>query len=367
MDNVDCIVIGAGVIGLAVARELAARGREVLVLEAAERFGTGISSRNSEVIHAGIYYQRGSLKARLCVAGRERLYDFCARAGVEHRRCGKLIVATNEAQIGDLHVIQQSAAGNGVELHWLSAEQARAMEPSLRCDAALFSPLTGIIDGHGYMLALLGEAEQRGAMLACNSRVARIWPQSDALQLAVNQDAAPSLRAKAVINCAGLHATEVARTIEDFAPHQVPPLFLARGHYFALTVRSPFRHLIYPVPVPGGLGVHLTLDIAGQARFGPDVEWVDAIDYSIAPTRAASFYQSVRQFWPALRDGQLAPAYAGIRPNLSGPGARAVDFMIQGAEVHGIAGLINLFGVDSPGLTASMALAEYDAARLTAA
>jgi len=356
MDSVECVVIGAGVIGLAVARALAQRGREVMVLEAAERFGTGISSRSSEVIHAGIYYARGSLKAQLCTAGRERLYEYCEQAGVAHRRCGKLIVATQAQQVAELRVIQQTAAGNGVELQWLSSSQARALEPELECHAALFSPRTGIVDSHGYMLALLGEAEQHGAAIAYGSSVTGLRPESGALLVAVNGQ--PSLRARSVVNCAGLHAVEVARHCAALAPRLIPHQYLARGHYFALSGRSPFRHLVYPMPVPGGLGVHLTLDIAGRARFGPDVEWVDRIDYQVSLTRAASFYAAVRRFWPALGDDQLVPAYAGIRPNLSGPGAQAVDFVIQGPAIHGIAGLVNLFGIDSPGLTASLPLAE---------
>jgi L-2-hydroxyglutarate oxidase LhgO len=359
MHNVDCIVVGAGVIGLAAARALALRGREVLVLEAAGRFGTGISSRNSEVIHAGIYYPEHSLKARFCAAGRDRLYAYCAKAGVEHRRCGKLIVATSDTQIEELRAVQRTAARNGVELQWLSAAAAHELEPVLHCHAALFSPLTGIIDSHEYMMSLLAEAEQQGTTVAYACRVARLWPDARGLLLAVNQDTQPSLRARWVINCAGLHATEVACNVQALAPQHIPRLYLARGHYFSLSGRAPFKHLIYPLPVPGGLGVHLTLDIAGRARFGPDVEWVDEIDYDVCMTRAASFYTAVRHFWPELPEGKLVPAYAGIRPNLSGPGAKAVDFMIQGPEVHGIDGLINLFGIDSPGLTASLPLADH--------
>jgi L-2-hydroxyglutarate oxidase LhgO len=359
MDTVECVVIGAGVVGLAVARALAQRGHEVLVLEAADRFGTGISSRSSEVIHAGIYYTPGSLKARLCTAGRERLYEYCPRVGVAHQRCGKLIVATTDEQVAQLSAIQQTAARNQVELQWLSAEQARALEPELICHAALLSPLTGIIDSHGLMLALLGEAEQHGATVAYGTAVARLWPQSNALLLAVNQETQPSLRARAVINCAGLHAAQLARSVADLAAHHIPRVYLARGHYFSLAGRAPFRHLVYPIPIPGGLGVHLTLDITGRARFGPDVEWIDEINYQVCSARATSFYESVRRFWPSLADDQLVPAYAGIRPNLSGPGAKAADFIVQGPTVHGIAGLINLFGIDSPGLTASLPLADH--------
>jgi L-2-hydroxyglutarate oxidase LhgO len=356
MESIECVVIGAGVIGLAVARALTQRGREVLVLEAADRFGTGISSRSSEVIHAGVYYAHGSLKAQLCTAGREQLYAYCEQAAIEHRRCGKLIVATDEQQQAELRAIQQTAAGNGVALQWLSASEARALEPELECRAALFSPRTGIIDSHGFMLALLGEAERHGAVLACGSSVSSIEPQSDALRVAVNGE--PSVRARSVVNCAGLHATELARHIAGLAPQHIPSLYLARGHYFTLSGRAPFRHLVYPIPEPGGLGVHMTLDIAGRARFGPDVEWVDQIDYQVNLARAANFYTAVRRFWPALGDDQLVPAYAGIRPNLSGPGAKAADFVIQGPTTHGIPGLVNLFGIDSPGLTASLPLAQ---------
>jgi L-2-hydroxyglutarate oxidase LhgO len=348
------------VIGLAVARALAVRGREVLVLEAADRFGTGISSRSSEVIHAGLYYTPGSLKARWCAVGRDHLYAYCSRLGVAHRCCGKLIVATAADQLEELRAIQQTAARNGVELQWLAAAQARELEPELECHAALFSLHTGIIDSHGYMLALLGEAEQLGATVAYGSRIARVWPESGMLLLAVNQDVRPSLRARAVINCAGLHAVDIARHIATLDAHHIPRMHLARGHYFALSGRSPFTHLVYPIPVAGGLGVHLTLDLAGRVRFGPDVEWVERIDYEVNLMRAASFYDSVRRFWPALGDDQLVPAYAGIRPNLSGPGAKATaDFVVQGPAVHGIAGLVNLFGIDSPGLTASLPLAEH--------
>jgi L-2-hydroxyglutarate oxidase LhgO len=356
MERVECVVIGAGVIGLAVARALAQRGREVLVLEAADRFDTGISSRSSEVIHAGIYYPRGSLKAQLCTAGREQLYAYCEQAAVAHHRCGKLIVSTDAQQQAELRAIQQTAASNGVELQWLDASEARALEPELECHAALFSPRTGIIDSHGLMLALLGEAERNGAVLAYGSSVSSIAPEPDALLVAVNGNA--SVRARSVVNCAGLHATQVAHCIAGLAPQHIPRLYLARGHYFTLSGRTPFRHLVYPIPEPGGLGVHLTLDIAGRARFGPDVEWVDQIDYQVNLERATSFYAAVRRFWPALADDQLVPAYAGIRPNLSGPGAKAADFVIQGPAVHGITGLVNLFGIDSPGLTASLPLAQ---------
>jgi L-2-hydroxyglutarate oxidase LhgO len=362
MDSVDCVVVGAGVIGLAIARALALQGREVIILEAADAFGTGVSARSSEVIHAGIYYPRGSLKATLCVAGRELLYPFCARTGVEHRCCGKLIVATSDEQVEDLRMIHAAARDNGVALEWMSEATVRELEPELRCRAALFSPLTGIIDTHGYMQALLGEAESLGAILAVRNNVTRMWPETSAMLLAVNQGERPDLRANLVINSTGLHATQLAASIEGFPAKHIPRGYFARGHYFSTTGRAPFRHLIYPVPEPGGLGVHLTLDLAGQARFGPDVEWVDQLDYAFGLERADRFYTAIRRFWPALEDGKLVPAYAGIRPKISGPGEPAADFRIDGPAQHGVNSLINLFGIESPGITASLAIADHVAA-----
>lgn len=362
MDSVDCVVIGAGVIGLAVARALALAGREVIILEAADAFGTGVSSRSSEVIHAGIYYPRGSLKAQLCVAGRELLYPFCARTGVEHRCCGKLIVATSDEQVEDLRLIHAAARGNGVRLEWMSEAAARELEPELHCRAALFSPLTGIIDTHGYMQALLGEAENAGAILAVRNSVQRLWLETSTALLAVNQNERPDLRANLVVNCAGLHATQLAGSIEGFPAEHIPRAYYARGHYFSTASRAPFRHLIYPVPEPGGLGVHLTLDLAGQARFGPDVEWIDELEYTVSLERAERFYGAIRRFWPGLEDGKLVPAYAGIRPKISGPGEPAADFRIDGPSLHGVNTIINLFGIESPGITASLAIADHVAA-----
>jgi L-2-hydroxyglutarate oxidase LhgO len=353
MDNVDVVVIGAGVVGLAVARALALRGREVLVIDAAETFGTGISSRNSEVVHAGIYYPRGSLKAQFCVDGRDRLYDFCERFHVAHRRCGKIIVATSTDQLTDLETIRTAAAGNGVTLDWLDREQARRLEPEVACVAALYSPATG------YMLALLADAERHGATIVYRSRVAAMWLESAAVLLAINDDERPTLRARTVVNCAGLHATQVAAAIEGFPREWLPRAYFARGHYFSLARRGSFQHLVYPIPEPGGLGVHLTLDLAGQARFGPDVEWIESLDYSVSIERAERFYAAIRRFWPQLADGQLIPAYAGIRPKISGPDEPSVDFRIDGPEQHGIPGVINLFGIESPGLTASLALGTH--------
>lgn len=357
MDNIDIVVIGAGVVGLAVARTLAMTGREVMILEAAESFGTGTSSRNSEVIHAGIYYPRGSLKARFCVAGRDRLYSFCEQHGVPHRRCGKLIVAASDGQLTALHQIQSAARGNGVELELWEGARAIALEPQLRCVGALHSPLTGIVDSHSYMLALLGEAESHGATLVCDSPVTGLHLEKDGVVLEINGEQ-PVLRARTLINSAGIHAPRIAASIEGFPAEHVPCAYFAKGNYFTLGGRSPFTRLVYPVPEPGGLGVHLTLDLAGRARFGPDVQWVDAPDYTVDPQRAQRFYAAIRTYWPALADGALQPAYAGIRPKISPPSAPAADFRIDGPEVHGVPGVVNLFGIESPGLTASLAIAD---------
>ena len=357
MDRVEVVVIGAGVVGLAVARALAGRGREVLILEAAERFGSGVSSRNSEVIHAGIYYPRGSLKARLCVAGRDQLYGFCREHGVAHRRCGKLIVAGSESQLAELGRIRAAALANGVELTPLSGAEARGLEPQLNCAAALHSPATGIVDAHGYMLALLGQAQSRGALLACDSAVTHVAVGADGFLIAVN-GAAPALHARALVNSAGLTAPAVARLMEGFPAAHVPASYYAKGSYFALAGRAPFERLIYPLPESGGLGVHLTLDLGGRARFGPDVEWVPELDYAVDPARAARFYDAIRCWWPGLADGALEPAYSGIRPKITGPAEPAADFRIDGAPAHGVHGLVQLFGIESPGLTSSLAIAE---------
>jgi L-2-hydroxyglutarate oxidase LhgO len=357
MDRVEVVVVGAGVVGLAVARALARDGRETLVLEAAQTFGTGASSRNSEVIHAGIYYAPGSLKARLCLDGRDRLYEFCARHGVQHARCGKLIVATTEAESGNLDAIAANAGANGVVLTRLDREGARALEPELACAAALLSPETGIVDSHGYMLALLGEAERYGATLSYGTPVHGLTLDADRIAIAVDDDRA-SLESDIVINCAGLDAPSLARRIEGFPAERIPRDYLAKGSYFTLAGRAPFQRLVYPVPEPGGLGVHLTLDLTGRARFGPDVEWVSARDYTVDARRADGFYAAVRRYWPALPDGALQPAYCGIRPKITAPGEPAADFRIDGPADHG-APVINLFGIESPGLTASLAIAEH--------
>ncbi|GLR77758.1 NAD(P)/FAD-dependent oxidoreductase (plasmid) [Azospirillum oryzae] len=364
MERVECVVVGAGVVGLAVARRLARAGREVVIVEAAGAIGTGISSRNSEVIHAGIYYPSGSDRARLCVAGREALYAYCRDHGVAHRRLGKLIVATGDDQLAKLDAIGRQAAANGVEdLRPLDAAQARALEPNLRCVGALLSPSTGIIDSHGLMLALQGDAEGAGAMLALSSPLERAHCETDGFILEVGGAEPMRLACGVLVNAAGLGAWAVACGLEGFPTAQVPPRVLAKGNYYALGQgRSPFSHLIYPVPEDGGLGVHLTLDLAGQARFGPDVQWLDhpdaAIDYIVDAKRADAFYNSVRAYWPALPDGALVPAYSGVRPKLSGRGQPQADFLLQGPERHGVPGLVNLFGIESPGLTACLAIAD---------
>ncbi|MBY4945453.1 NAD(P)/FAD-dependent oxidoreductase [Cupriavidus respiraculi] len=359
MEQVDCVVIGAGVVGLAVARALALRGREVVILEAENAFGTITSARNSEVIHAGIYYPTGSLKARLCVAGKAMLYDYCASHHIAHQRCGKLIVATSEAQVATLEGIRAKAAANGVDdLRLLTRDEAQAMEPNLRCHAALLSPSTGIVDSHGLMLALLGDAENAGAMLAVQSPVLSGAVTAEGIQLEVGGDTATTLLANTVVNCAGLTAPDMARRIAGMPADRIPPQYYAKGCYFTLAGRAPFSRLIYPVPEAAGLGVHLTIDLGGQARFGPNVRWIDDIEYHVDPADADSFYGEVRRYWPGLADGALQPGYAGIRPKISGPDEIAADFRIDGPAAHGVPGLVHLFGIESPGLTSSLAIGE---------
>ena len=364
-DIVDAVVVGAGVVGLAIARKLAQSGREVILLEREDAFGTATSSRNSEVIHAGIYYPADSLMARLCVTGKRALYAFCENHGVAHKRTGKLIVATDETEAAKLDGIAARAARNGVDdMVKLSGAEAAALEPALKATAALLSPSTGIIDSHGYMLALLGDAEAAGAMIAYAAPFVSARRTGDGLVVSVGGAEPMELKTRILINAAGLHASEVARAIEGLDPATVPTPYYARGVYFTLTGRTPFSRLIYPVPVPGGLGTHLTLDLGGRARFGPDVEWIDRIDYTVDPARRHGFYAAIRRYWPDLPDGALEPGYAGIRPKIVPPEIASQDFRIDGTEVHGVPGLVNLFGIESPGLTASLAIADQVAERL---
>ena len=379
-ESLDCVVIGAGVVGLAVARALAGAGREVVVLEAEGGIGSGASSRNSEVIHAGIYYPQGSWKARLCVAGRERLYAYAAERGVPHRRCGKLIVATDAAQEATLQGIQAKAQANGVDnLRLITRAEARALEPEVECTAALLSPSTGVVDSHAFMLALQGDAEHAGAVFAFHSAVRQGRGGEGGIELDISEtpqglgttslpapEASLRVRARTVVNCAGLHAPGVAARIAGPAAALAPRAHYAKGHYFTLAGRHRFTRLIYPVPVPGGLGVHLTLDLQGQARFGPDVQWVDAIDYSVDAARAEAFYAEVRRYWPALADGALQPGYAGIRPKIGGPDAPNLDFRFDGPAEHGVPGLYHLFGIESPGLTSALAIGELLRERVAA-
>ena len=361
MEKLDAVVIGAGVVGLAVARALALAGREVVILEGEDAIGTHTSSRNSEVIHAGIYYPKGSLKAITCVEGKNLLYEYCVAHGVPHRRSGKLIVASDEHQLGELQGIQNKAHANGVtDVVWMTREQALALEPELTCIAALYSPSTGIIDSHALMLAYLGDAEARGAMLALKSPLERAEVSSDGFVLYV--EGSDPVATRFLINSAGLRAPTVAKKMEGYRVELAPREFYAKGNYYSLARRSPFSRLVYPVPEPGGLGVHVTLDLAGQARFGPDVEWVDRIgrkeDYAVDPRRAERFYAAIRRYWPGLPDHALLPGYSGIRPKTAGPGEPAPDFHLQGPKEHGVPGLVHLFGIESPGLTASLSLAD---------
>ncbi|AZG44455.1 L-2-hydroxyglutarate oxidase LhgO [Gordonia insulae] len=352
------MVIGAGVVGLAVARHLAVDGLDVLVLENEDAVGTQTSSRNSEVIHAGIYYPIGSRKATACVAGRELLYRYCAEHDVPHRRLGKLIVATTPAQMPDLDRILSRAQANGVDdLVRVDRSEMVDLEPHLSGVAGLLSPSTGIVDSHALMRSLRRDAESAGAVVALRSRMVAgvVRPGSPK---SIDVDGVGSVTCRMVVNCAGLGAWDVARSLDGFPGDRIPLRRLAKGNYFApATGRTPFRRLIYPVPVDGGLGVHLTLDMAGGARFGPDVEWCDSVDYGVDPRRADRFYAEIRQYWPELPDGSLQPAYAGIRPKLTGPGTPAADFLVQGPADHGVPGLVNLFGIESPGLTSCLALA----------
>jgi L-2-hydroxyglutarate oxidase LhgO len=356
MEEADCVVIGAGVVGLAVARELAQAGREVIVLEAADSIGTVTSSRNSEVVHAGIYYPPGSLKARLCVEGKKRLYAYCAEHGVEARAIGKLLVAVNEEQIGKLAAIKANAEANGVtDLRWLTPAEAHALEPEVYSVAAIFSPSSGIVDSHAFMLAMQGDLENAGGVVAFKSPVHGGGVDSNGI---VVETETLALKVKLLVNAAGLHAPAVARTLRGLPEDRIPKAYFAKGNYFTLAgVPAPFRHLVYPMPEAAGLGVHATLDLGGGVRFGPDVEWIDRIEYAVDPARAAPFYAAIRTYWPGLPCGALFPSYSGIRPKITAPGEPAADFLVQGPEDHGAAGIWNLYGIESPGLTASLALA----------
>ena len=364
MEQVDSVVVGAGVVGLAIARALALAGREVVILEAEAGIGSVTSARNSEVIHSGLYSNPDWLKTRLCIEGRRLLYPFCESHGVPHRRCGKLVVATDEAQIPALHTLARNAAANGVEgLELIDGDAARAMEPALHADAALHSTATGLIDSHAYMLALLGEAQDRGAALALKSPLlgARVTPGGFIAEVG---GAEPMrLFARCLVNSAGLAASDIAARIEGLPAAHVRATQRCKGNYFALSgVRAPFSRLIYPLHVAAGLGVHLTLDLAGQGRFGPDTEWLPdrgAIDYRVHPARGDSFYAAIRRYWPGLPEGSLKADYSGVRTKLSREGEPAMDFAIDGPTTHGVPGLVNLFGIESPGLTASLAIAEH--------
>ena len=363
--DVDVLVIGAGAVGLAIAASFASAGRDVIVLETADGIGTQTSSRNSEVIHGGMYYPTGSLRHRMCVAGRRKLYAYLEVRGVPHQKRGKLIVAASESEMRKIEAIHATGLKNDVEnLELISGQEAMAWEPALRCTAALWSPETGIVDSHGYMLALQGEIEDHGGVIAFNTPVVRIEPLApDGYRVMTGGAEAGAITCRRLVNSAGLYAQRVAQGIEGYDPALIPKLVLAKGNYFGCTAKPAFSRLIYPAPVDGGLGVHVTLDLAGRLRFGPDVEWLSTtdpaeVDYRVDPTRSALFYDAIRQYWPGLPDNAITPDYSGCRPKLSGPGEPAQDFRIDGPELHGHAGLVNLFGIESPGLTSSLAIAE---------
>lgn len=365
-EHVDCVVIGAGVVGLACGAALAAAGREVIVLERAGLIGSETSSRNSEVIHAGIYYQPGSLKARLCRDGKARLYAYCAARGVPHRRLGKIIVGAGPEQDARLEAIRANAAANQVsDLEWLTAADIARLEPEVKGHRALFSPSTGIVDSHALMLALEGDLTTQGGMVVLGADVEGGVCGEDGIMLHVGGAEPMELTARTVVNCAGLHAPALAAKLHGLAPDHVPTAYYAKGHYFRLSGRAPFAHLVYPVPEPGGLGIHLTLDLGGQAKFGPDVSWIDAADYSFDESRFARFVEAIRTYFPALDAERLHADYTGIRPKIASPGMADADFRIDDSGVHGVPGLVNLFGIESPGLTASLAIADEVMRRLT--
>jgi len=360
LEHTDCIVVGAGAIGLACARAFAVSGRETIVLEAQSRIGSGISSRSSEVIHAGLYYPPASLKARLCVRGRELLYRYLDERGLPHRKLGKLIVATDDAQLEALEKLRLQGQSSGVEgLEWIDPAQAARLEPNLHCRGAVHSPHTGILDSHAFMLSLSGDLQSHAGSIALRSPLEQARRVGDRWEIRTGGSEPHALRCDVLINAAGLGAQSVAARIEGYPAGRIPRLHLAKGNYFSLSQRAPFGRLIYPMPGEGGLGIHLTLDLGGAARFGPDVEWVEQVDFDIDVSRAHSFYPSIRTYWPHLPDGALQPAYAGVRPKLSGPGEAPQDFVIEGPELHGLPGLIQLFGFESPGLTSALAIGEW--------
>ena len=369
MDQVDCVVIGAGVVGLAVAREMALQGRETILLERESAFGTISSARNSEVIHAGIYYPKDSLKAKLCVEGNRMLYEYCRTHHVATQPYGKLIVASDESQLDDLQAILYKAQQNEVpEIKMITGDQAKAMEPELNCAAAVLSASTGIVDSHGFMLSLLGGFEDAGGMIAYQSPLISAKPlgenAKDGFELEIGGADGMKIQTKLLINCAGMSAPAIARKIQSLNEEQIPKAYFAKGNYFSLTGKSPFKHLIYPIPEPGGLGVHLTLDMGGQAKFGPDVEWLEIdeesqIDYTVNPRRGEGFYEAVRRYWPGLKDNTLQPDYSGVRAKIVPPNAPAGDFCFNTPKNHGLEGLFNLYGFESPGLTSSLAIAKH--------
>jgi L-2-hydroxyglutarate oxidase LhgO len=359
-NKVECVVIGAGVVGLAVARALALKGREVLLLEAEPHPGTSTSARNSGVIHAGLYYAAGTFKARFCVAGNRALYAYCEQRGVDHQNCGKLIVASSPAEEQVLQTLLEKARVNGVEgVRMITAEEAHRLEPEVRCTAALHCPTSGIIDQHPYMLALQGDMENAGGTLVTDCRVESVHPLGNGFLIRTGGDSATEVEASFVVNSAGLGAVDLLGRIEGYPRERIPRLHLARGNYFTVAARSPFRHLIYPVPHSAGLGIHATLDLGRRVRFGPDVEWIDRIDYSVNVARAASFYEAIRRYWSQLADGALVPDYTGIRPKLHGPGEPQPDFRIESEKEHGMPGLVNLLGIESPGFTSSLPIGDY--------